>query len=247
MASLGQLTAGIAHEINNPVNFITANIFPLRRNIEDLIQLLHAYRQAQSPQQVATAEALARQLDLPLLQQETSELLHGLQEGADRTAEIVSGLRIFARLDEDDLKTFDLHTGLDATLSLLKNRLTGIEVLRDYGTLPPIAGFPGKINQVFMNVLTNAIQAMPQGGIIYLQTQQDGEEAVIRIRDTGVGMNEMTRSRAFEPFFTTKDVGEGTGLGLSISLGIVTQHQGTITLQSLEGQGTEVEIRLPIG
>jgi signal transduction histidine kinase len=248
MASLGQLTAGIAHEINNPVNFISGNISPLRENISELAEVLEAYRQAAlspSPALLERAEALRRQVNLDLVRSEIGELLNGMEEGASRTAEIVRGLRTFARLDEDARKPVDLHLGLDSTLALLKGRLRQIEVLKDYGEIPEVEGYPGKLNQVFMNILDNAIQAMPGGGIVYIQTHLKEGCVEIRIRDTGNGMSEEVRRRIFEPFFTTKSVGEGTGLGLPISLGIVMQHQGNIEVHSQPGQGTEVIIRIP--
>ncbi|MDX2284146.1 MAG: ATP-binding protein [Bacteroidia bacterium] len=247
MASLGQLTAGIAHEINNPVNFISGNIFPLRSNLDDLLALLNAYEFAlRNAGRADEADRLQRQYQADLIRQETYTLLQGMDEGARRTAEIVRGLRTFARMDEDDPKKFDLEGGIEATLALLVNRLEGIEVIRNYSSLPEVEGYPGKINQVLMNVLTNAIQAMPKGGLLYIATAQKGPHAELTIRDTGTGMSEAVRRRIFEPFFTTKDVGEGTGLGLPISLGIIHQHKGRIEVSSMEGQGTEVRISLPL-
>lgn len=250
MASLGQLTAGIAHEINNPVNFISGNVHPLRTDIDDLIRLLDTYEGIVAEQglreQFAAAECMREELAVDLLTEEIRELLAGIDEGAGRTTEIVRSLRTFARLDESDRKAFDLHQGLDSTLALLRNRLEGIEVLRDYGPLPEIEGYPGKLNQVFMNLLTNAIQAMPQGGLIHLLTTVTGDEIEVRLRDTGQGMSEEVKARIFEPFFTTKEVGEGTGLGLSISHGIIEQHHGRIEVESLPGHGTEVIVRLPV-
>jgi len=250
MASLGQLTAGIAHEINNPVNFISGNLHPLREDVDDLIRLLEAYEQAVQAQglgdQFAEAQRLREEMEVDFLTEEIRELLAGIGEGADRTTEIVRGLRTFARLDEGDRKQFDVHQGIDSTLALLRNRCEGIEILRDYGPLPEIEGYPGKLNQVFMNLLTNAIQAMPEGGLIQVLTRVKGEMVEIRIRDTGQGMTDEVKSRIFEPFYTTKEVGEGTGLGLSISHGIIEQHHGQIEVDSLPGHGTEVILRLPI-
>lgn len=250
MASLGQLTAGIAHEINNPVNFISGNLRPLHSDIDDLLALIEAYRQrvqeAGLDDQFAAVKAKEQELDLDYLREEIRELLTGIEEGAHRTTEIVSGLRNFARLDEDEYKRFDVHQGLDSTLALLKHHLEGIEVMRDYGQLPGVECYPGKLNQVFMNILNNAIQAMPSGGMLYLKTITQGDWVEIQVRDTGVGMDEATLTRMFEPFFTTKDVGQGTGLGLSISHGIIRQHQGEIVAQSTPSQGTDIMIKLPI-
>ena len=250
MASLGQLTAGIAHEINNPVNFISGNVHPLREDIDDLFRLLETYQELIAvhglQDRFETAERLRQEIGMDYLTEEIRELLSGIDEGAGRTTEIVRGLRTFARLDEGDRKTFDLHQGLDSTLALLRNRCEQIEILRDYGPLPEIEGYPGKLNQVFMNLLTNAIQAMPEGGLIHVLTRVAGEQVELRIRDTGTGMSEEVRARIFEPFFTTKEVGEGTGLGLSISHSIIEQHHGRIEIESLPGHGTEVVVRLPI-
>ena len=250
MASLGQLTAGIAHEINNPVNFISGNLRPLHSDIEDLLTLIEAYRQrvdeAGLAAQFAAVRAQEEELDLVYLREEIRELLTGIEEGAHRTTEIVSGLRNFARLDEDEYKRFDVHQGLDSTLALLKHHLDGIELVRDYGDVPGVECYPGKLNQVFMNILTNAIQAMPTGGLIHLTTQVQADRVDIVFRDTGVGMDEKTLARVFEPFFTTKDVGQGTGLGMSITHGIVRQHHGDIAAHSQLGQGTEIRLRLPV-
>jgi signal transduction histidine kinase len=250
MASLGQLTAGIAHEINNPVNFISGNLRPLHSDIDDLLTLIDAYQQrvqqAELQPHFVDIQAQEAELDLDYLRLEIQELLTGIEEGAYRTTEIVSGLRNFARLDEDEYKRFDLHQGLDSTLSLLKQHLDHIEVIRDYGDLPGVECYPGKLNQVFMNILTNAIQAMPKGGTIHLQTHAQGDWVEIQFRDTGQGMDEGTLKRVFEPFFTTKDVGQGTGLGMSISHGIVRQHHGEIRVTSRVGQGTEIVLRLPV-
>ncbi|GAB4407146.1 MAG: hypothetical protein OHK0039_09410 [Bacteroidia bacterium] len=251
MASLGQLTAGIAHEINNPVNFISGNIHPLRQDVAAIVSMLHAYEEIIEQEQLQVhfeaAQRLREELELSYVTDEIQDLIDGIGEGAERTSEIVSSLRTFARLDESDRKRFDLHQGIDSTLALLRNRCQGIDILRDYGDVPEIEGYPGKLNQVFMNILTNAIQAMPEGGLIHIMTQRSGpQEVEIRIRDTGVGIPEAIQARIFEPFFTTKDVGEGTGLGLSITHSIIEQHRGHIDIQSVEGQGTEVIIRLPV-
>ena len=251
MASLGQLTAGIAHEINNPVNFISGNIDPLKNDFADLMTILHAYEEAVKSDNVAeklkAVEKLKEELEIDYVTEEIQDLLNGINEGANRTTEIVRGLRTFARLDEGARKPFNVQESLDSTLLLLQHKTADIQIVRDYRPTPEIEGFPGKINQVFMNLLDNAIQAMPKGGTIYLTTQAFQDQVEIRIKDTGMGIPDKIKSRIFEPFFTTKDVGDGTGLGLSISLGIIEQHKGTIDIQSEQGQGTEIVIRLPLG
>ncbi|MEL6256698.1 MAG: ATP-binding protein [Bacteroidota bacterium] len=250
MASLGQLTAGIAHEINNPVNFISGNIHPLKSDISELLKLLNAYENSIQEQglkeKFSNVSKMKTQMDFEYLKEEISELLEGMAEGAHRTTEIVKGLRMFARVDEEQPKPLDIHLGLDNTLALLKSQLKDVELIKDYGDVPVIEGFPGKINQVFMNVLTNAIQAMPGGGWIRIKTRRVGRQVEIRIQDTGDGIPQETVDKIFEPFFTTKSLGEGTGLGLSISLGIMKQHGGFIDIESDPGHGTEVILSLPL-
>ena len=250
MASLGQLTAGIAHEINNPVNFISGNIHPLKSDISELLKLLNAYENSIQAhglnEKFSDVSKMKNQMDFEYLKEEISELLEGMAEGAHRTTEIVKGLRMFARVDEEQPKPLDIHLGLDNTLALLKSQLKDVELIKDYGDIPVIEGFPGKINQVFMNVLTNAIQAMPGGGWIRIKTRRVGGQVEVRIQDTGDGIPQETVDKIFEPFFTTKSLGEGTGLGLSISLGIMKQHGGFIDIESDPGHGTEVILSLPL-
>lgn len=251
MASLGQLTAGIAHEINNPVNFISGNLHPLREDLKDLMEILALYegtikaKGLEEPFREALASREA--VDLDTVKEEITELMSGIEEGASRTSEIVQGLRTFARMDGGEPQYFDLHQGLDSTLALLKNQLADIEVIREYGELGEIEGYPGRINQVLMNLLSNAIQAMPDGGWLQIKTTQESpDEISISIQDTGEGIDKEIQQRIFEPFFTTKDVGKGTGLGLAISLGIIQQHHGNIVVESQKGQGTQIIVRLPV-
>ncbi|MEO0533116.1 MAG: 7TM diverse intracellular signaling domain-containing protein [Cyanobacteria bacterium P01_A01_bin.123] len=247
LASLGQLTAGIAHEINNPVNFITSNIGSLRLDFDDLKQVVTIYQAADSKATLSEAHTEAESLDVDFLFEEVEGLLKGVEEGATRTQAIVTGLRNFSRMDEDSFKRVDLHEGIDSTLTLLKNQLkTHITVHKNYSPLPDVECLPGKLNQVFMNILTNAIQAMPERGDIYITSQQNADTVEISIRDTGMGMDEAARKRLFEPFFTTKPIGEGTGLGLSISYGIVEKHHGQIMVQSELGEGTTFTLVLPV-
>lgn len=263
MASLGQLTAGIAHEINNPINFVGSNISPLKRDFEDIeavFKMVEALENSQDlNKDVAAILNIIKDRDITFLFEEVDMLLNGIEEGANRTKEIVLGLRTFSRMDEDDFKDADIHQGLDSTLTLLGNKLKNrIEVHKDYGNLPTIQCLPGKINQVFMNILTNAIQAIESEGAIYIKTAfEDGsaskdpfkrpvDKVNISIRDTGKGMDMATAKRIFEPFFTTKPVGEGTGLGLSITYGIIEQHKGSIQVESEPGKGTTFVIKLPV-
>ena len=257
MASLGQLTAGIAHEINNPINFVTANIEPLRRDLDDLLEYMTLCETVSEETDVSAhitkAKELREELEVDFLKDEMSQLLDGIKEGANRTAEIVKGLRIFSRLDEGDKKQADINAGLKSTLTLLTTSLgSNITVDTDFGDLPEFECFPGKLNQLFMNVLTNSIQAVNShkeregNGKIELKTAQDGNHIVVQIKDNGVGMTEEVKHRIFEPFFTTKDVGEGTGLGLSIAYKIVEDHNGAIEVDSTPGEGTTFNLRLPM-
>lgn len=248
MASLGLLTAGVAHEINNPINFVTANIEPLKTDIDELIELMHAYEKsldnsALEPEQLLT---LKQKIKPELLKAEITELVDGIAEGAIRTKEIVMGLRNFSRVDETELKLADIHEGIDSSLMLLQNNIRNkIQVIKQYGDIPKMYCYPGKLNQVFLNLLTNAIQAIDKDGIITITTGNDKEQVFISIKDNGKGMSEDTRKKIFDPFFTTKNVGEGTGLGLSISYGIIEKHKGHISVKSEPGKGSEFIITIP--
>lgn len=254
MASLGQLTAGIAHEINNPINFVSSNIRPLRRDIEDLLAIIRTYGEktaSASPALAAEMNQLKEQLDFDYLQEELQTLISGIEEGATRTAEIVKGLRIFSRVDESDLKEADINQGIDSTLILLNSSMGGkISVQRDYAEDAVIECYPGKLNQVFMNILTNAIQALqsdtpPGGGILFIGTRRTETGLEVIIRDNGPGIPDEVKARIFEPFFTTKRVGQGTGLGLSIVHAIIESHHGTIKVDSQPGEGSTFTIHLP--
>lgn len=251
MASLGMLTAGIAHEINNPINFVSANVKPLRQDIADLLTVLQAYEEVAASsdlrQRFAQAESVKTQLDFAYTLQEIDTLLDGIEEGANRTAAIVRDLRNFSRLDEDDLKLANIHEGLDSTLALLRRKAGNrIAIAKQYGDVPDIECYPGKLNQVFMNVISNAMDAIEETGQIDILTDVDGDTVTIKIRDTGCGMSEDTVANLFQPFFTTKDVGQGTGLGLSISYGIIEKHKGSIHVDSTPGAGTTFIITLPL-
>ncbi|MEO6681430.1 MAG: ATP-binding protein [Ginsengibacter sp.] len=251
MASLGQLTAGVAHEINNPINFVSANIKPLKEDLDDVIDCIKKYESVikQNNLEDLFSEVLVfkHQQSLDFTMGEITDLLNGIEEGARRTTDIVKGLRNFSRLDQDVIKKADINEGLESTLILLhsvyKDR---INIEKDFGNIPQIDCLPGQINQVFMNILSNAIQAIADKGTIFIKTWQDKESIKISIKDTGNGMNDETLQKVFDPFFTTKEVGKGTGLGLSISFGIIEKHEGKIEVNSIQGQGTEFIITLPL-
>jgi predicted ATPase/signal transduction histidine kinase len=253
MASLGQLTAGIAHEINNPVNFIYAGINSLKTNLDDIFEVLDLYDEMNTKNTEAKLEEIEElkdEVEYEELIEEIDALTKSIRNGAERTAEIVKGLRTFSRLDEDSLKLADVAENIDSTLVMLTNQLKDkrIKVVKEYDKkAPKIECFPGKLNQVYMNTMVNAIQAMELDGTLTLKVLLLDENRVqVRIQDSGAGMDEETKIKIFEPFFTTKDVGEGTGLGLSISFGIIEKHKGKIEVESELGEGTSFIITLPI-
>lgn len=259
MASLGQLTAGIAHEINNPINFVTSNVKPLKRDFEMMTQMLDQIQEIGLDENTTIEEKKGRinelkeELDYDYLKTEIDYLLKGISEGSNRTAEIVKGLRVFSRLDEDDLKKADINEGLDSTLIIVNNLIgSTIEVKKEYGNLPVVECYPGKLNQVFLNMITNGLQAVKSkfkeenGGVLTISTAHDEENVIVKIKDNGVGMDEKTQKKVFEPFFTTKEVGEGTGLGMSIVYNTINKHNGKIELNSALGEGTEFIITIPI-
>jgi signal transduction histidine kinase len=248
MASLGQLTAGIAHELNNPINFVSSNIQPLKRDISDVLSLLDLYMGMQSaggiPENIAK---LQEELDIKALLAEVSQLLKGIEEGATRTASIVKGLRNFSRLDQDALILTNINEGIESTLALLRSQLgTRIKVTRNLSNIPLIECFPGQLNQVFMNIMTNAIQAIEGEGEITITSTRKHDVVSICISDTGKGMTPETLQKIFDPFYTTKSVGQGTGLGLSISYGIIKKQGGSIDVISEPGQGSTFTINLPM-
>jgi hypothetical protein len=258
MASLGQLTAGIAHEINNPINFVTSNVSPLQRDVETLLEAVQAIEQvgleeSNVEERQKKIKEYKEDIDFDYLKIEIDHLLKGINEGASRTAEIVKGLRVFSRLDEDDLKKADMNEGIDSTLIIANNMLNGkIVISKDYKELPLIECYPGKLNQVFLNVISNGIDAIRDkfqdqpGGQIKISTSHDDKNVYINIADNGTGMSEETKKKLFEPFFTTKEVGSGTGLGLSISWNTIRKHNGNIIVNSTPGEGSEFIFELPI-
>jgi two-component system, NtrC family, sensor kinase len=251
MASLGQLTAGIAHEINNPINFVSANIAPLKEDLADILRVTERYEKVVSEKSLEKdfleIQKLKEEINYEMTYSEVTKLLTGIEDGARRTSEIVKGLRNFSRADHNVFKKVNLNECLESTLTLLhssyKNR---IEIVKDYAEMPDVDCFPGQINQVFMNLLSNAIQAIPETGKIFIQTKVSGDIVKISIKDTGGGMTEEVRKKIYDPFFTTKEVGKGTGLGLYISYGIIEKHNGKIEVFSRVGEGTEFVISMPI-
>jgi two-component system NtrC family sensor kinase len=260
MASLGQLTAGIAHEINNPINFVTSNVGPLKRDVGMLLDMIQFTESMAEEEQMSLADKKQKidqykeELDFDYLKIEINHLLNGIYEGSSRTAEIVKGLRIFSRVDENDLKRADINEGIDSTLIIVNNLLnSSIQVVKEYAQpIPFIECYPGKLNQVFLNIISNAIHAIRQQhgdsgkGMIVIRTKALVDKVLIEIEDNGTGMDEQTQRKIYEPFFTTKEVGEGTGLGMSIVYNTIKKHNGSIRLISAPGQGSKFIIELPI-
>jgi two-component system NtrC family sensor kinase len=250
MASIGQLVAGIAHEINNPVTFISAGVDSLNTNLEDIRKVLDAYHRitvSNVEEKLKEIEKLKEKVEYKEALHETQKLIESIKTGTERTTEIIKGLRTFSRLDEDVLKIARIHEGLDSTLILLRNKYKDrIEIQKNYGNIPDIECYPGQLNQVFMNILSNAIDAIEIKGTIIITTSKANGKIQISIKDNGKGIPEKIRTKIFEPFFTTKEVGHGTGLGLSISHGIIEKHKGTIKVISEVGKGSEFIITLPV-
>jgi two-component system NtrC family sensor kinase len=250
MISLGQIVAGVAHELNNPVAFIYSNMHHLSGYIEKIKKVIAEYQALKSilpEEKRSEIEKVEKQLDIGFIVNDMSDLTQSCLDGANRTKEIVLGLRTFSRMDESSYRPSDLHEGLRSTLRLLsaelKNRIT---VHQELGEIPKVECALSQINQVFMNLISNSIQAIDGKGEIWLRTLQKGSEVVIEIEDTGSGMTPEVVNQVFVPFFTTKKVGEGTGLGLSIAYGLIQKHHGRIEVESELGRGTLFRIILPI-
>jgi PAS domain S-box-containing protein len=251
MASLGEITAGVAHEIKNPLNFITGNIEPLKRDISDLLEVLEKYVSIINTQKLQEAftevESLKSDMDFDFLVKEIQKLMEGITEGANRTKEIVKSLGSFSRKGDDKFVMCNIHEGIDSTLILLGNKIKNrITINKEYGETFQIECQPDRLNQVFMNILSNATQAIDEKGEIFIKTKSEGANVSIIIRDSGKGMTEEVQKRVFEPFYTTKDMSKGTGLGLSISYSIVEEHSGKIEMSSEPSRGTEFIITLPV-
>ncbi|MEG3843755.1 ATP-binding protein [Microcoleus sp. herbarium14] len=260
MSSLGQMVAGIAHEINNPVSFIYSNLEHASNYAQDLLRLVELY-QKQYPNPSGAIQAETEAIDLDFMAEDFSKLIHSMKNGADRIRQIVLSLRNFSRLDESQLKLANIHEGIDSTLLIVNQRLESkIAVIKDYGDLPRVKCYAALLNQVFMNIIDNAIWALEERKVnskdssdateqstIWIHTKIiDSELVRIGIRDNGTGIPPELKDKVFDPFFTTKDVGKGTGLGLTVCYQLIEKHKGNLEVFSELGEGTEFCITLPI-
>jgi signal transduction histidine kinase len=253
MASIGQLAAGVAHEINNPIGYVHSNIGTLKDYTRNLFSMLAAYENALGgmpvpPDARRALDEQRERFEIDYLGQDLPSLLDESAEGIERVRKIVQDLKDFSHAGQgEEWQVADLHRGLDSTLNIVWNEIKyKAEVVKDYGPLPPIECIPSQLNQVFLNILVNAGHAIRERGTIRLSTGANAETGWIEIADTGEGIPEENLQRIFDPFFTTKQVGQGTGLGLSLSYSIVKKHGGRIEVSSKPGQGTAFRILLPL-
>ncbi len=256
MASLGQLTAGIAHEINNPVNFITIGIMGLEKNFDVYKKVMSVYESITTNDDIEAillqVQEIKKEYEFDEVKAYVEQLMADIKLGAEKTAEIVKGLRNFSRIDEAVQKNAFIHECLESTLTIINNKLGDIELVKCYDQeSEAILCYPGQLNQVFLNIINNAIDAIKMNSDknairrITISTKHRANDVTISIKDSGIGMNSTTKKKIFDPFFTTKDVGKGTGLGLSISYGIIEKHQGIMDVISKPGSGTEFIITIP--
>ncbi len=255
MVSLGQLTAGVAHEINNPLAFIDGNLNHLEEYHRTIAQMIDRSEKiildnshSDWKKKLEDLAVVRREHDYHYIEEDILKTLQSCKNGTDRIKRIIRDLRHFANIDDSELRYVDIHVGFDTALSLLNNQIVGrIEIEKDYGALPDVLCYPGLLNQVFMNLILNSIQAIREKGVIRIRTRRlPSSEVEIVVHDNGVGMSEDLQRRIFDPFFTTKEVGEGKGLGLSVSYAIVEKHGGVIECRSEPGKGTTMTVRFPI-
>lgn len=251
MASIGQLAAGVAHEINNPVGFVNSNLTTLTGYIDNLFSIIEAYEQVETAELDspgwASVREIKHQLQLDFLREDVPDLLTESQEGLTRIKKIINDLKEFSYVHKVEWQYADIHRGLNSTINVVWNEIKyKAELIKNYGDLPEIKCLPPQLNQVFLNILVNAAQSIKTRGRITISTGTQGDRVWIAISDTGEGIPEQSLSRIFEPFFTSKSVGKGTGLGLSLSYSIVQKHHGSIDVSSKIGEGTTFTVVLPI-
>ncbi|MBN1184428.1 MAG: GHKL domain-containing protein [Bacteroidales bacterium] len=251
MASIGVLTAGIAHEINNPINFINSAIEGLKSIMENLLPLLKAFDELEPTtcrEHLSRINELKRQIDYKKLMNNIALLMDRISQGIDRTVDIIKGLRTISHLDIEDLKSADIGSIINDALILLENHIPKrVKIIKNFRELPYIKCFPGRLEQVFVNIIGNAIDSISKKGTIEISVDSANEnDVLVIIKDNGVGIAEDIKSKVFDPFFTTKDVGKGSGLGLAISYSIIKKHSGRIEFDTKPGEGTEFRIYLPL-
>lgn len=251
MRSLGELVAGITHEINNPINFIHGNLTHLQNYSQALINLIDLYESMEidlSEDKKQELKKLKDKIELSFIKEDLPMLIKSCKEGTERTKNIILDLKNFSRLDEMVVNSIDLPKEIDTTLNILSNKMKGkVEIIKEYeSNIPLVEGYGGQLNQVFMNILDNASYAIKEKGNIYIRLKKTEKDVIIEFEDTGCGMNKEQVEKIFDPFFTTKPVGSGTGLGMSISYKVIQKHNGTIAVESVEGKGTKFKIQIPI-
>jgi len=250
MSSLGQLTAGLAHELNNPINFIYGNLSHFKNYSGDLVKIIQIYEEVSaslSSENLEKVNQIKEDLEFKFILEDLPPLIKSCQDGAERCKQIILDLKNFSRLDEAVIKEVDIHEGIDSTLNILHHKIKNkINVHKDYGNIPKLSCYAGQLNQVFMNIIDNAAQAIKENGDLHIKTYTENNNVVIIIEDSGSGIEKDHLSKIFDPFFTTKPVGEGTGLGLSISYKIIKNHKGNVVVESECGKGTKFILTFPL-
>ncbi|AZT82304.1 histidine kinase [Marinobacter sp. NP-4(2019)] len=243
MAAIGQLAAGVAHEINNPVGYVYSNLQSLESYLSDLFRLTDAVDSAAS---IDDLRAIKQNIDYDFLRDDLNDLLAESREGIERVKTIISAMKDFSHIEEEEFKPADLHRGIETTLNLVNNELKyKAEIIKEFTDIPEVECIISQINQVVMNLLINAAHAIDDFGRITIRTRHQQDKVVVEVEDTGKGITQDNLNRIFEPFFTTKPIGKGTGLGLSLSFNIIEKHNGRIDVHSVPGEGTCFRITLP--
>ncbi|WP_372986908.1 sensor histidine kinase [Marinobacter sp.] len=244
LAAIGQLAAGVAHEINNPVGYVYSNLQTLDTYLNDLFRLTEAVDSARS---LDDLRLIKQNIDYDYLRDDLRDLLAESREGIERVKTIIAAMKDFSHIEEEAFKPADIHRGIETTLNVVNNELKyKAEVVREFDELPEVECIISQINQVVMNLLVNAAHAIESFGRITIRTRQEGDHVIIEVHDTGKGISPEHRHRIFEPFFTTKPVGKGTGLGLSLSFNIIEKHKGSLDVDSTPGEGTCFRLTLPV-